>query len=400
MKKDWTYKKLGDCLSYIKNGANIKQTKGATGIPITRIETLSGGVFNRDRLGYADITDVKKYESFYLETGDLLLSHINSKTYIGRTVMYSQEAEEKIIHGMNLLRLKVIKEHLTPAFFCYYAKSDRFKADIVKIRKDAVNQSSICISDIVQITIPVPPISIQESIVRELDAIHGILEKKQEQLRELDNLAQAIFYEMFGDPITNPKQWEVKKLGEVCDKIGSGATPKGGNESYKEEGISLIRSLNVHNNQFLYKDLAHIDDKQADELKNVVVQEGDILLNITGASVARCSLVPVDVLPARVNQHVAIIRVSKDISNVFVNRQLTSHEYQQELLATSKGNGATREALTKGQIEQLNVILPPLSLQQSFAAKIEAIEAQKQAVQQSIREVEALLAERMDHYFS
>jgi type I restriction enzyme S subunit len=123
-------------------------------------------------------------------------------------------------------------------------------------------------------------------------------------------------------------------------------------------------------------------------------------LNITGASVARCCIVPNDVLPARVNQHVAIIRLNDDISHVFIHRQLTSIEYQEKLLLISRGNGATREALTKGQLEQLTIILPPLSLQQSFAAKVIAIEAQKQAVQQSIREVEALLAERMDNYFS
>ena len=116
MREGWEYKKLGDCLSYIKNGANIKQTKGANGIPITRIETLSGGVFNRERMGYADITSAEKYSQYILDDGDVLMSHINSKTYIGRSVLYKKENDEQIIHGMNLLRLKAIPSILLPSF--------------------------------------------------------------------------------------------------------------------------------------------------------------------------------------------------------------------------------------------------------------------------------------------
>jgi type I restriction enzyme S subunit len=232
-----------------------------------------------------------------------------------------------------------------------------------------------------------------------LDCINGILEKKREQIKELDALAQSIFYDMFGDPIQNEKGWEVKKLKNITSKIGSGATPKGGNQAYKDFGINLIRSLNVHNNQFLYKDLAHIDEEQANALNNVIIEKGDVLLNITGASVARCCIVPNDVLPARVNQHVAIIRLM-EVSNIFLANQFTSVFYQQELLSISKGNGATREALTKAQLENLNVILPPLSLQQAFAEKIEAIEKQKELVKRSIAETKTLLASRMQHYFS
>ena len=97
-------------------------------------------------------------------------------------------------------------------------------------------------------------------------------------------------------------------MGELTTKIGSGATPKGGRESYGTEGISLIRSMNVHNGYFEYKELAHISDEQAEKLDNVTIHENDVLLYITGASVARCCITPNDVLPARVNQHVCIIR--------------------------------------------------------------------------------------------
>lgn len=193
--KGWEIKPFGDILSYIKNGANIKQTKGAGGIPITRIETLSGGVFNRDRLGYADITDESKYKAFYLESGDLLMSHINSKTYIGRTVMYEKEGGETIIHGMNLLRLKTIREIVDPMYVCFYCKTDTFKANVVNIRKDAVNQSSICISDIVRIPIMCPPLDLQQAFAAKIQAIEAQKTTLRQSIAEFESLlAQRMDY--------------------------------------------------------------------------------------------------------------------------------------------------------------------------------------------------------------
>ena len=216
MKQGWEIKKLGECFEYIKNGANIKQERGAGGIPITRIETLSGGVFNRDRLGYADIKTIDKYQSYVMESGDLLLSHINSKSYIGRVVVYVKEGDEAIIHGMNLLRLKVIPDLISPFYMYYYSQTHKFKSQIANRRKDAVNQSSISVADLKTLDVPIPPLSVQERIVAELDCLSGVIEKKREQLKELDALAQSIFYQMFGDPITNEKRWEVIPLKQAA----------------------------------------------------------------------------------------------------------------------------------------------------------------------------------------
>lgn len=400
MRKEWELRKIGECFSYIKNGANIKQTKGAGGYPITRIETLSGGVFNRDRLGYADVVDLEQYKDYILESGDLLVSHINSKTYIGRTVVYEGKQGENIIHGMNLLRLKHNRSLIDSAFLCYYTQSVSFKLDIMRIRKDAVNQSSFAISDFKKIRIPVPVLATQLSIVSELDKINELIRIKKEQLKDYDSLAQSIFYEMFGDPVENEKGWEVKKLGKLCSKIGSGATPRGGNESYKDEGISLIRSLNVYNNEFRRKDLAYIDDEQAAALSNVTLLENDVLLNITGASVARCCIVPSDLLPARVNQHVCIIRPLENVLvPIFLNKVLTNISYQAHLLALARSKAATREALPKSVVDSLLIPLPPLPLQHSFAQKIEQIEQQKAAIQKTITDLETLLAARMQYWF-
>lgn len=183
---------------------------------------------------------------------------------------------------------------------------------------------------------------------------------------------------MFGNSISNYYNWKEEKCINITSKIGSGSTPKGGNKSYKTEGISFIRSMNVHNIKFNYKDLAFIDEKQSKSLENVKVEIEDILLNITGASVARCCLVPENILPARVNQHVSIIRCKKDIVNpVFLCYQFTSKEYQELLWSIARSNGATREAITKQQEENLKVIIPPIELQNKFAKRIKLIEKSK-----------------------
>ena len=203
---------------------------------------------------------------------------------------------------------------------------------------------------------------------------------------------------MFGNPVLNDKGWKTNTVKEITTKIGSGATPKGGKESYREEGISLIRSMNVHNGYFEYRELAHISDEQADKLSNVIIEEEDVLLNITGASVARSCVVPDDVLPARVNQHVCIIRCKHDIVPQFMNCILTDENYQ-KLLWEIAGSGATREAITKQQVEGLKIIMPPMDLQEQFAAFVTQVDKSKAVVQKGLDEAQMLFDSLMQQYF-
>lgn len=170
-------------------------------------------------------------------------------------------------------------------------------------------------------------------------------------------------------------EWETFKLGQVCSKIGSGATPKGGKEAYLESGeYSLIRSQNVLDYVFSYDGLAFINEEQASKLNNVTVEEGDVLLNITGDSVARSCQVPKNILPARVNQHVAIIRPNKGIlDNAFLKYYLLNPAFK-ALLLTYSSVGATRNAITKGMIEELNVTIPSIDQQKRIAHILSAID--------------------------
>jgi len=160
-------------------------------------------------------------------------------------------------------------------------------------------------------------------------------------------------------------------LKDCCSKIGSGATPKGGKSVYIEKGTSFIRSQNVYNLFFSTKGLAYINDDAANKLKGVTVREGDVLLNITGDSVARTCVVPNEVLPARVNQHVAIIRTNHSLDPYYLNYYLASPAMQGYLLNIAS-TGASRNAITKGAIEKLSIPTPSLDVQRRIASILSA----------------------------
>ena len=384
MRKGWEYKKLGDCFSYIKNGANIKQKKDADGFPITRIETLSGGVFNRDRMGYAGIHDLSKYADYVLESKDLLMSHINSKTYIGRTVEYKGNNEEAIIHGMNLLRLKAIHELIDSTFFAYYTQSGDFKSKIARIRKDAVNQSSFAISDLKRFDIPLPPKSTQLAIVSELDKINELIRLKKEQLKDFDNLAQSLFYEMFGDPVENEKGWEVKKIKDIA-KYYNGVAHE---QDVDKDGDFVLINAKFISSEGQIKKYSSI--QRFPLLKNDIVMVLSDLPN--GKSLAKCFLIDED-NKYTLNQRICCFRGFEG-SSVYLKNIINRNPY---LLSFDNGKGQTN--LRKGDVEKLPIPLPPLSLQRLFALRIEQIEREKSEVQKSIQDLETLLASRMQYWF-
>ena len=162
------------------------------------------------------------------------------------------------------------------------------------------------------------------------------------------------------------------KLVEACLKIGSGATPRGGKNVYCEKGISLIRSQNVLDFDFSENGLVYINEGQASKLNNVEVMAGDVLLNITGDSVARATIMKSDFLPARVNQHVAIIRAKKEIiSPLYL---LYFLQYQKSYLLQLASAGATRNALTKSMIAGIELELPSLDIQRKIVSILNDIQ--------------------------
>ena len=289
-----------------------------------------------------------------------------------------QRLEERVIVSP-LYNVFSVSERIRQQYLYYYLKSDFVLQRIRCVATGSV-RDNLKIEMLKEFPITIPTLPEQDRIVKILDDAKRVIDLRKKELDALDKLIKARFVEMFGNPVANEKGWEISLCKNLMSKIGSGATPKGGKESYCDEGISLIRSMNVYNNRFEYKDLAHITDDQAGQLENVTIEKKDVLLNITGASVARCCVVPDDLLPARVNQHVSIIRCKERILPEFLCCMFTEDNYQRLLWNIATAGGATREAITKQQIEELMLIVPPIDLQRQYITFVKRIDKSKVSV--------------------
>lgn len=379
MKHNWEYKRLGDVCEILDSRRK----------PVTKSNRKPGPY------PYYGASGIQDFVADYIFDGDyLLVGEDGAKWGANEKSAFSISGKTWVNNHAHILDFKKspVSQKLVEYILC--------ALDLNKIITGAV-VPKLTQKNLITIIIPVPPMATQEQIVAELDQINDLIAKNRELLSQLDALAQSLFYDTFGDPISNPKRWIAKRFKDILCKIGSGATPRGGKQAYQGGEVSLIRSLNVYNTYFKYDELAKINDEQAYELRNVEVFNNDVLLNITGASVARCFIVPVDTLPARVNQHVAILRPNnKYIQSIYLHRLLITPAFQNYLIGTARGKSATREALPKATLEKIEIPVPPLTLQEDFAAKVEAIEGQKAKVEAEIAELQTLLDARMDYWFN
>ncbi len=263
-----------------------------------------------------------------------------------------------------------------------------------KSRNRGTTIPSLVKSDLLEIEVPIIPLPEQRRIVAVLDEAFAAIDRARELAeRNLRNARELFESYLQGVFEGSSDGWQKTPLKEVCSKIGSGATPRGGQENYKSEGIGLVRSMNVHDWEFREYNLAFIDEQQAAELNGVTLQENDVLLNITGASIARCCIFPKEYLPARVNQHVSIIRPQKNILDpFFLNLVLTSKPYKDLLLSTGE-QGATRQAITKAQIEAFEIAIPSHREQKSIVQRINNLRTETQRLEAIYRKKLTDLAE-------
>ena len=244
--------------------------------------------------------------------------------------------------------------------------------------------------------IEVPSYKKQIAIVSELDCLNGIIEKQKEQLKQLDELAQSIFYDMFGDPVENEKGWNKKKFKEFGTIISGYAFQSG---SFVEEGIPVLKIGNINSGQLSLENVSYyMEDKS---LTKYEVYPNDMVISLTG-TVGKDDYGNVCILPNTcqkyyLNQRNAKLVTDKDCEILFLKFLFKDYKVKNELTRNSRG---VRQAnISNKDIYDLLLILPPLPLQQAFASKIEAIEHQKELIKKSIAETETLFNSRMDYYF-
>lgn len=386
MKENWTYKKLGEVAETSSGGtpskSHIEYYEGGT-IPWLRSGEVAQGLITEAELSITDLGLMKSSAKIFPIDTVVIAMYGATVGQVG--ILKKEMATNQAICGIFPNR------SFSPLFLLYSLKSKKSF-----FLKEAVGgaQPNISQNLIKNTLIPIPPMEEQERIVAELDLLQSVIDKKKAQLDEYDKLAQSIFYEMFGDPIDNPKKWEVKKLGGEFD-VSSGGTPSTKNPEYWDGGdISWIGSNMCQNKVITNNDGKFITQKGLEHSNAKLYSKGTVLVALVGATIGKVALLQIE---TTTNQNIAGINVSANKQYVpFFVFYVIQSLY---CLFENVGEGKFKMA-NLSFVRSLPIINPPLSLQQSFAEKIEAIELQKELVKQSLNEVKTLFDSRMDYYFN
>ena len=280
---------------------------------------------------------------------------------------------------------------INSSFLYYYLKGYKWNGANKAVMGLTLNKATIS-----KHNLSIPPLSTQLSIVSELDKINELIRLKKEQLKDYDNLAQSIFYEMFGDPVVNEKGWEVKKLGEVA-MIKTG--PFGSmlhKEDYITGGIPLINPMHIQNFKAVPDKYFTISKEKAAELCDYQLKINDVIFARRG-DIGRCAVISDKEAGYLCGTGSLFVRFERKLSSIYTMYVVRTTSFIKELV--SKAKGATMLNLNSSTMENLRFPIPPLPLQQAFAQRIELIEQQKAEIQSTIADLETLLASRMQYWF-
>lgn len=381
MKQNWEYKKLSEVVSFIGDGDWIESRhQSDNGIRLIQTGNIGNGVFKAkdDKPHFISELTFEELGCTEIFEGDCLVSRLPDP--IGRACIIPN-MKNRMITAVDCTILR-FQKLIDSNFFVYYTRSKRYNKEIENYTTGSTRKR-ISRKNLESILIPVPPLEEQSRIVVELDLLTGIIDKQNAQLKELDNLAQAIFYDMFGDPIENPKGWNLEKLNNVSTLVNGRAYKQ--NELLDNGKYKVLRVGNFFTNgNYYYSDLELEKEKYC--------EKGDLLFAWSasfGAFIWQGE---------KVIYHYHIWKV------LFDKKKLDIRYYRFLLNAMTNFfmkdvHGIGMVHLTKEGMEQYILPLPPLALQQSFAEKIQSIEKQKETIRASIVDTQKLLDYTMDKYF-
>ena len=388
MREGWTYKKLGEVGIIVtgttpstKDEANYASPDYCfikpSDLPSVGIALVENSEFHISTKAFQSVRQ--------LPIGSVLVSCIGN---IGKIGILSKEACTN--QQINAI---IPYDMIMPKCLAYIIVS--YKKDLERIANAPV-VPIINKSDFAKFQIPIPPLSVQQSIVAELDKINELIGLKKSQLSDLDSLAQSIFYEMFGDPVENEKGWEVKKLEEIVTDdctISYGIVQPGDGV---DDGVPVVRPVDMTQTFVSRVGLKHTTVEISNSYKRTILKGKEILMCVRGTT-GLVSLASSELAGCNVTRGVTPIECNANNDRLFVYHQLQSCGIQHHISNFTKG--IALKQINMKDVREIPLIVPPLSLQQSFAARINAIEQQKQRIRASIKDLETLLASRMQYWF-
>ena len=395
MRKGWEYKKLGEVCDVI-NGLWIGKKEPFINVAVIRNTNFSKDCqLNLDKVAFIDV-EVKQFASKKLKFGDIIIekSGGSEKQPVGRPILFNiSDGNYSFSNFTSTLRIKdnteVNSAYLHKCLYAFY-----LKGETIKLQSKTTGLHNLNIKGYLRLNIPLPPLSTQLAIVSELDKINELIRLKKEQLKDFDNLAQSLFYEMFGDPAENEKGWEVKKLGDISS-IGTGSTPNRKNKDFYKNGTyPWVKSTEVCNLP-IYSVEEYITEEALKNSNCTLYPPNTILMAMYGQGKTRGQIGLLKI-EACTNQAVAAIMPTKEVvDEIFLSQHLMlMYEHIRNM-----ARGGNQANLNLSIVKSIQIFLPPLSLQRLFAQRIEQIEREKSEVQKSIQDFETLLASRIQYWF-
>ena len=378
MREGWEIKTIGEIAEitdYVANGSfatlreNVSYLNDKGYAILVRLADYTNN-FDAKKYVYIDEHAYNFLAKSKLHGGEIIMSNVGS---IGKCFICPD-----LGMPMSLAPNSIVIKTANNRFFHYVCQSNHFQKEIEKISSKTAlpkfNKTSFK-----TIEIPVPILPEQQKIVEELDCLSNMIELKKKQLETYDKLAQAIFYDMFGDPITNEKGWKERSLTDVCTNLFAGGdVPKGDYSETKTEQHSIPILSNGVGDKALY---GYTSKPRVNEVSLTISGRGTI---------GYCEVRTTPFLP--------VVRLIVATPNTDIILPITLKFIVDALKL--KGTGGTIPQLTIPMIKNKKVFLPPIGIQQEFASKIEALEKQKELIKQSLSETEILFNSRMDYYFN
>lgn len=397
-KHGWTYKRLEDVCDFSRGltykGKDEVDYSSNVVLRSNNVD-LATYTLNLDELKYI-AEDISIPEDKFVKKNSLLICMSNgSKQHLGKVAFIDRDYPYAFGGFMGLI--KPIETEIFPKYVYYYCCSPKYKSFLLTIGNGA-NINNLRFSDIGKNQLPVPSMEEQVAIVAELDEINEAITDLQQQVTDLDNLTQSTFYDMFGDPITNPIGWEVKKLGELYKVTSSKRILQ---SEWQNKGVPFYKVADIVNliNEVPVVPLTYIRETTYEELKNQgqVPICADILITSRG-TLGQCYIIKND--DRFYFQDGMITWLSQKAESplpIYVKSLFSVNNFRNNLI--QKANSSTVAYLSITQIAKIPIPIPPLALQQEFTAKVEEIESAKAEINAQIAEMQTLLASRMDYYF-
>jgi type I restriction enzyme, S subunit len=372
----WSYAKIDDCFNEIINGTNTAQND-VEGIPVTRIETIQQSKFNLSRIKFISNPDNSLIEKFKYKIGDIAFSHINSMEHVGKVALYEGKPQQ-LIHGMNLLRLRLGHNYIVPRYAYYYFLTTKFRED-VRIRVgQAVNQVSINQKNLKEIPFVLCPFAEQQRIVAKLDELMEKIDRSRARLERIPKILkrfrQSLLNAAVGGKLTSKfyeDEWTPSDGRQIFEFITSGS--RGWAEYYSSLGKLFLRVTNLDydtiNINIEPEKNKYVNPPQNAEGVRTRVQPNDILISITG-DVGMVGLVDSSVGEAFVNQHICLARPKSGINAKYLAYYISSAVGGRKHFNEVK-KGATKFGLGLEDIRTMPIKLPPLSEQQTIVEIIE-----------------------------